>query len=213
MTKRLSDLRKKYHFTSLQEDSVTSDPLQQFKVWFKEALKSGTEEPNAMVLSTADPEGNVSARVVLLKGIDQGGFVFFTNYHSRKGMQIESNPKAALTFHWQGIERQIRVEGVIKKTSRKESETYFNSRPADNRVSTCISPQSSVIPDREFLESMREGFILDLEGAVPQCPPDWGGYRLKPTLVEFWQGRAHRLHDRIQYRKSGKKWIVERLAP
>jgi len=213
MTKRISDLRKEYHASSLDEQLVQPDPLLQFEIWFNEAFESGMEEPNAMVLSTADPKGNVSARVVLLKGIENEGFVFFTGYQSKKGMQLFSNPKAALTFHWHSPERQVRVEGKVLKISRKATVEYFNSRPFDSRVSACVSPQSSVIPDRAFLESMREGFLLDLQGLPPVCPDSWGGYCLKPLVVEFWQGRAHRLHDRIRYRKYHQRWIIERLAP
>jgi pyridoxamine 5'-phosphate oxidase len=213
MRKQLTDLRKEYLFSSLDENSVEKYPLDQFSKWFDEAVHAEIDEPNAMVLSTADEAGTVSARVVLLKGIEKQGFLFFTNYDSRKGRQLVANPRAALTFHWYPIERQIRVEGTVSRISRRESEAYFNSRPADSRLSATISPQSCVIPDRAFLVSMREGLMLDLDGASPRCPDNWGGYLLKPTLVEFWQGRAHRLHDRIQYRLSGRKWVMERLAP
>ena len=213
MIKPLSGQRKEYLISSLDEKSLDADPLKQFSKWFGDALNAGIDEPNAMVLSTSDLNGNVSARVVLLKGIEDKGFVFFTNYDSRKGRQISSNPRAALTFLWYPMERQVRVEGKVVKVSRKESEAYFGNRPADSQLSACISPQSCVIPDRAFLESMREGLLRDLDGAQPACPGNWGGYLLRPTLVEFWQGRAHRLHDRIQYRRSGSKWVVERLAP
>ena len=213
MTKLLVDLRKEYLFSTLDEKSVDIDPLIQFSKWFKDAIRSKIEEPNAMVLSTSDLDRNVSGRVVLLKGVENNGFVFFTNYESRKGIQLACNPKAALTFLWYAIERQIRVEGKVNKISRKESEAYFNSRPADSRISTCVSPQSCVIPDRSFLESVREGLILDLNGQSPICPENWGGYLLRPTMVEFWQGRAHRLHDRLRYSRAGNKWLLERLAP
>ncbi len=213
MTKQLSDLRKEYMFASLDEKSIDADPFVQFSTWFEEAIRVGVAEPNAMVLSTSDITGNISARVVLLKGTDQGGFVFFSNYQSRKGLQLASNPRAALTFYWHDIERQIRVEGKVRKVTRKESIAYFNSRPSDSRVSACVSPQSAIIPDREFLEAMREGYLLDLGDSTPVCPKNWGGYRLKPNLVEFWQGRAGRLHDRLRYRLAGKQWVVERLAP
>ena len=213
MTKLLVDLRKEYLFSTLDEKSVDIDPLIQFSKWFKDAIRSKIEEPNAMVLSTSDLDRNVSGRVVLLKGVENNGFVFFTNYESRKGIQLAFNPKAALTFLWYAIERQIRVEGKVNKISRKESEAYFNSRPADSRISTCVSPQSCVIPDRSFLESVREGLILDLNGQSPICPENWGGYLLRPTMVEFWQGRAHRLHDRLRYSRAGNKWLLERLAP
>ena len=213
MTKQHADLWKEFLSSSLDEKSIHTDPFKQFSGWFEDAVKAEIEEPNAMVLSTADFIGNVSARVVLLKGVDKGGFVFFSNYQSRKGSQLEANPRAALTFHWQIAHRQIRVEGKVKKITRNESVSYFNSRPLDSRVSACISPQSAIIPDRSFLEAMREGFILDLNGHPPQCPDNWGGYRLKPTLVEFWQGREGRLHDRLRYQWKGNKWNLERLAP
>ncbi|MEI7897675.1 MAG: pyridoxamine 5'-phosphate oxidase [bacterium] len=213
MKKQLTGLRKEYHFSSLEEKTIDPDPFRQFSLWFEDAVKAGIDEPNAMVLSTSDREGNVSGRVVLLKGVEKGGFVFFTNYDSRKGKQLASNPKAALTFFWYGMERQIRIEGKATRISRRESEAYFNSRPDDSRISASVSPQSCVIPDRLFLESMREGFILDLQGKPPRCPENWGGFVLKPTMIEFWQGRAHRLHDRLRYRQKAKTWITERLAP
>jgi len=213
MRKQIAELRKEYLLSSLDEKSIDADPLKQFTRWFGDAVHAEIEEPNAMVLSTCGPDGVVSGRIVLLKGIENNGFVFFSNYDSRKGIQLASNPHAALTFLWYAIERQIRIEGRVVKLSRKESVAYFNSRPADSRISACISPQSCVIPDRSFLESMREGLLLDLDGASPLCPDNWGGYLLRPAMVEFWQGRAHRLHDRLRYRREGKGWIVERLAP
>jgi pyridoxamine 5'-phosphate oxidase len=213
MTKRFSDLPKDSLDQAFDEKSIAADPLEQFGHWFSDAIRFEPGEAGAMVLSTADLKGNVSARMVLLKGIAKGGFVFFTNYQSRKGVQLETNPRAALTFHWNVFERQVRVEGLVRKVSRKESVAYFNSRPIDSRVSACISPQSAVIPDRPFLEAMREGFILDLGDLSPDCPDNWGGYRLKPNMVEFWQGREGRLHDRLRYRLKKNKWIVERLAP
>ncbi|MCX6267750.1 MAG: pyridoxamine 5'-phosphate oxidase, partial [Bacteroidetes bacterium] len=149
-----------------------------------------------------DQEGNVSARVLLLKGLEKNGFVFFSNYHSRKGEQLSANPKAALTFLWYAMERQIRVEGHVIKISRKKSMAYFQGRPADSQISACISRQSSVIPDRAYLEAIREGLIRNLNGQPPGCPDNWGGYLLTPTRMEFWQGRPHRLHDRLQYTNS-----------
>jgi pyridoxamine 5'-phosphate oxidase len=213
MTLILSELRKEYLAASLDEQHVHPDPLFQFNDWLNQSMDSGVEEPNAMVLSTSDREGHVSARVVLLKGIEKDGFLFFTSYVSRKGLQLQANPNAALTFHWHLLERQVRVEGKVVKISRKASVEYFNSRPEDSRISAAVSPQSSVIPDRSFIESMREGFILDLQGSAPKCPDNWGGYCLKPSVIEFWQGRARRLHDRIRYRIQKGEWIIERLAP
>ncbi|MCX6307146.1 MAG: pyridoxamine 5'-phosphate oxidase [Bacteroidetes bacterium] len=213
MTKLHASLRKEYLFSTLDEKAADRNPLKQFSIWFDEAIAAEIEEPNAMVLSTADHEGNVSGRVVLLKGLEQDGFVFYTNYESRKGMQLASNPKAALTFLWFSIERQIRVEGSVVKTSRLDTEEYFNSRPADSRISACVSPQSRVIPGRPFLESLRTEFIAHGNGQPPRCPEHWGGYLLKPVMIEFWQGRAHRMHDRLRYRLDGENWILERLAP
>jgi pyridoxamine 5'-phosphate oxidase len=210
---RHSETRKEYLFSKLDHPESGMDPLEQFSRWYGEAVAAKTEEPNAMILSTSGKSGIVSARVVLLKGVERNGFVFFTNYDSRKGEQLAYNPRAALTFFWPKVERQVRVEGKVVKVSRRESNAYFNSRPLDSRISACVSPQSSVIPDRSFLEAMREGFILDLDDQEPECPPNWGGYLLKPSLIEFWQGRAHRLHDRIRFRKKGALWTVERLAP
>lgn len=213
MTKPNNYLRKEYLHSMLDETSAAPDPLRQFAAWYADALRESKDEPGAMVLSTADGDGNISGRVVLLRGVEKGRFVFYTSYDSRKGLQLAANPRAALTFHWPCLERQVRVEGTVSRTGRKQSEEYFNSRPAGSRVSACVSPQSCVIPDRSFLESMREGFILDLDGRSPRCPENWGGYLLRPVRVEFWQGRAHRLHDRLQYRLQAKKWILERLAP
>jgi pyridoxamine 5'-phosphate oxidase len=149
----------------------------------------------------------------LLKNLDQGKFLFFTNYESRKGIQISQNPWASLLFFWADEERQVRVEGRVSRISRSKSVAYFNERPLESRISAVVSPQSSTIPDRMFLEVMRDGVILDLDGKSPVCPKNWGGYQLRPLLFEFWQGRANRLHDRIQYRFAGKRWLRERLAP
>jgi pyridoxamine 5'-phosphate oxidase len=213
MNIKIRNLRKEYLFQPLREEDIALDPLLLFRNWFEEAEMAEVDEPNAMVLSTADHKGNVSARVVLLKDVDLGGFVFFSNYTSRKGKHLEVNAKAALTFHWKEIGRQVRIEGRVKKVPRRYSTDYFNSRPIDSRISAVASPQSCVIPNRQFLEALREGVLLDLGKGDPECPDVWGGYLLKPVLLEFWQGREHRLHDRIQYRLRGKDWIAERLAP
>ncbi len=213
MTKNTASIRKEYRRAVLDERGVFADPMKQFAAWFDEAVLAGLDEPNAMVLSTAEPGGPVSGRVVLLKGTDEEGFIFYTNYESRKGIQLTLNPVAALTFFWSALERQVRVEGKVSRVSRRESVEYFNSRPLDSRISACVSPQSCVIPDREFLQGMREGFLLDSGGMEPVCPDNWGGFRLKPNRVEFWQGRPHRMHDRLCYRRSATGWILERLAP
>jgi len=213
MSRKSLHLHGNFFPSSLDEKSVDPDPFRQFSAWLEAAQNAGADEPEAMVLSTCDADGNVSGRVVLLKGTGKNGFIFYTGYDSRKGKQLAANPKAALTFHWPRMERQVRVEGSVSRISRKESEAYFDSRPADSRISACISPQSCVIPERAFLEAMRDGLLLDLAGDAPRCPDNWGGYILKPVLIEFWQGREHRLHDRVQYRLTGRKWVIERLAP
>jgi pyridoxamine 5'-phosphate oxidase len=197
----------------IRTKSLFTDPILHFKNWMDEAIKKNIDQPNAMVLSTADNKGNVSARYVLLKDFNKSGFIFFSNYESHKAIQLRENPKAALTFLWKSPERQVRVEGTVSKISRNESRVYFDNRPLESRINTCISPQSSIIPDRDFLLALREGFILDLQGRPPRCPENWGGYCLKPHLIEFWQGRQFRLHERIRYRLVNKKWVTEMLAP
>lgn len=213
MKKDLQQLRKEYLYTHLDENEMDAYPFHMFDRWFQHAVEAGVKEPNAMVLSTAGHGGRVSSRVVLLKNLDQGKFLFFTNYESRKGIQISQNPWASLLFFWADEERQVRVEGRVSRISRSKSVAYFNERPLESRISAVVSPQSSTIPDRMFLEVMRDGVILDLDGKSPVCPKNWGGYQLRPLLFEFWQGRANRLHDRIQYRFAGKRWLRERLAP
>lgn len=192
---------------------MDADPFHMFGRWFQFAVESGVKEPNAMVLSTAGHDGRVSSRVVLLKNVELGKFHFFTNYQSRKGIQLRQNPWASLLFFWGDLERQVRVEGKATRIPRNRSVAYFNERPLESRVSAIVSPQSAVIPDRMFLEGMRDGVLLDLNGMNPECPENWGGYQLRPVLFEYWQGRANRLHDRIRFRFSGRKWQMERLAP
>jgi len=213
----MSKLRNKKYgagtIPPLDETGIAPDPIVFFSKWMRDAVNAGLDEPEAMVLSTAGRDGSVSGRVVLLKGIESGSFFFFSNYDSRKGMHLEENKQAALTFPWLGLQRQVRIEGVVRKTGRKASLAYFNSRPYENRISACISPQSCEIPDRMFLESMRSGLILDLGGKSPECPDNWGGYRLRPERIEFWQGREYRLHDRILFTRRGRSWTVARLAP
>ena len=206
-------MRREYGRSVLLETDVPSDPFALFADWLAEAWTAGIPEPNAMVLSTAGHDGSVAGRVVLLKGVERNGFVFFTHYGSRKGRHLSENGSAALTFPWTAMERQVRVEGKAVRLPRRESVAYFNDRPLESRISACISPQSSIIPDRAFLDSIRQGFILDLGDRAPLCPPDWGGYVVRPVRIEFWQGREHRLHDRLLYRKTGRRWILERLAP
>lgn len=199
---------------ALTEDSVSENPVHQFKVWLQEAIDSQVEEPTAMVLSTVDAQGKPSARVVLLKGVDEQGFSFYTNYASRKGQELEQNPHASLTFFWAGLERQVRVEGKVEKVADEESEKYFHSRPKGSQIGAWASPQSQVIEAREVLEQREKELsarYADVE-LVPR-PKHWGGYRLVPQYLEFWQGRPSRLHDRIVYEMEGNNWLIKRLAP
>ena len=196
------------------EENVDPDPFAQFATWFAEAAKKVMQDVNAMCLATATPAGIPSARIVLLKEVDWRGFVFFTNYESQKGREIGSNPHVAATIHWKELDRQVRITGKVRKVSRKESEAYFNSRPLESRLSTAVSPQSSVIPGRSYLEQKKKELLSSL--ADPEkiiCPENWGGYRIVPARIEFWQGREHRLHDRIVYVRKGKEWLIRRLAP
>lgn len=208
-----SDLRRDYAKASLDAGAVDRDPLAQFRRWFDEAQQAELPEPNAMTLATATVEGRPSARVVLLKVIDARGFGFFTDFRSRKAVELDENPLAALSFAWLELERQVRIEGTVSRMSRDEADSYFRSRPLGSRIGAWASVQSSVITGREWLE----GAVKDVEarhpdGEVP-LPPHWGGYILAPALFEFWQGRPSRLHDRIQYRLDGGSWVIERLAP
>lgn len=210
----IADIRKDYKLRSLSETDVAADAIAQFGRWWDEAIASHIDEVNAMTLATASADGVPSARIVLLKGYDERGFTFFTNYESFKGQQLGENPRACLVFFWKELERQVRITGIIEKVSEKESEEYFISRPQGSRLSAWASPQSQVIPSREWLETKEaELKAIYADNEVPK-PPHWGGYRLKPIVVEFWQGRASRLHDRIQYslQESGN-WKIERLAP
>ena len=214
MERKIADIRKDYTLHELSESEVASDPISQFNSWFQEAVEAKVNEPNAMSLGTA-VDGQPSVRIVLLKGIDEKGFRFYTNYQSAKGEQLKQNPKAALTFFWPELERQVRIEGVVEKLTDEASDTYYNSRPKGSRVGAWSSPQSQVIPDREVLEERVQEYSLKFEHTEEVPRPDfWGGYVLSPTIVEFWQGRPSRLHDRIRYRLSEDKiWTIERLAP
>ncbi|MGH2646637.1 MAG: pyridoxamine 5'-phosphate oxidase [Ginsengibacter sp.] len=214
ITTNLATIRKDYRLQSLLESDVDADPIKQFEKWLHQSMESGIEEPNAMTLATSTGDGKPTARIVLLKGIKNNGFVFFTNYESRKGTQIHDNPLGCLVFFWKELQRQVRIEGEIKKISEKESDEYFATRPIESRIGAWSSPQSKVIKNREVLEKNVAEFTNKYESKNIPRPLYWGGYILNPTLIEFWQGRTGRLHDRLQYTiDAGKSWIIERLAP
>ena len=209
----IADIRTDYRKQKLNEEDTAAEPIPQFRKWWEEALASEIHEVNAMTLATVSSAGQPSARIVLLKGLHDDGFVFFTNYESRKGNELALNNRAALVFFWKELERQIRIEGIIEKVSDRESEKYFHSRPHDSQIGAWSSPQSSEIPSRDLLEkNVAENKSRFGENEVKR-PPFWGGYILKPTLVEFWQGRSNRLHDRIEYLRENGRWIKRRLAP
>ena len=217
MKVNIADLREDYRLKSLDFTDVTSHPFPQFDLWFQEAVAAQILEPNAMVLATV-ADGKPSARVVLLKGLTTEGFVFFTNYTSRKGIELAANPHAALCFNWLDLQRQVRIEGIVEKISEAESDAYFNSRPFGSRIGAWASPQSQIIPNRSILEENVLEWAKKYENTegVPEVPrpPHWGGYILLPTLIEFWQGRSSRLHDRICYQKiENGDWEMVRLAP
>lgn len=214
MNTPISDLRKSYDTSGLRESELESDPFKQFQKWFGEAAAAQPVEPNAMMLATATKDGIPSARMVLLKGFDDLGFVFFTNYESQKGRELEENPQAALVFYWPELERQARVTGQVSRVTREESEAYFQSRPVGSRLGAWASHQSQVIPNREVLEKRLEALTNDYQARDVPLPPYWGGYRLAPRAIEFWQGRPNRLHDRLRYTRQGDgRWLIERLSP
>lgn len=208
----LADLRKSYMKGNLSEEDVQPNPIDQFHIWFDQAQKADLPEPNAMTVASVDADGKPSARTVLIKEVTSAGFVFFTNYESRKGQALINNPHAALLFFWPELERQIRVEGSVEKLSDQESDDYFHSRPLDSRIGAWASPQSQVISSRTLLVKNAAEYALKF-ALNPPRPPHWGGLRVKPELLEFWQGRPSRLHDRIQYVLHDDSWKIQRLAP
>lgn len=209
----LQNLRQDYRSASLSKNDVEKNPILQFKKWFADAVNAQLYEPNVMTLATADSNGKPSARIVLLKGFDQDGFVFFTNYESKKGRELLENPNAALVFFWAELERQVRIDGIVSKVNEQVSADYFHSRPKGSQIGAMASPQSIVIADRSILEKKVEELNVEFaEKEIPK-PASWGGYLLQPTLIEFWQGRSSRLHDRIVYELVDGSWEINRLAP
>lgn len=210
----LSKIRSEYSSSQLDEKSVKKNPFEQFEEWMDAAIKSELREPTAMTLSTATPDGKPSSRIVLLKEVNKNGFVFFTNYQSKKGIILESNPFASLNFYWAGLERQVQIEGVVGKISKEESDAYFKTRPRGSQIGAWTSPQSQRISSRKLLEDRTKEIEKRFEGKEVQRPNQWGGYIVVPNLFEFWQGRENRLHDRILYRlQEGDEWSISRVAP
>jgi pyridoxamine 5'-phosphate oxidase len=206
-------LRHEYARAGLKESDADPDPVEQFRRWFDEALAADLHEPNAMTLATATPDGRPSARVVLLKGFDERGFVFYTNYEGRKAKELEINPYCALVFYWGELERQVRVEGRAVRILDEESDAYFESRPRGSQLGAWVSEQSRPVRDRDTLEERLRELEAEYEGREVPRPPFWGGYRVEPETIEFWQGRENRLHDRLRYRRSEGGWKIERLQP
>jgi pyridoxamine 5'-phosphate oxidase len=212
--RNIADIRKDYQLQTLDEQEVQPHPLRQFDRWWEQALHAEIDEVNAMTIATVDAEGNPNARIVLLKGLDETGFVFFTNYASGKANEIENHPNVCLVFFWKELERQVRVRGRIVKIDAQENDAYFFSRPIGSQIGAWASPQSQVIENRLFLEQRVQAYEKQFSAEAITRPAHWGGYRVVPEEVEFWQGRSNRLHDRIRYRKAeGEAWLMERLAP
>ena len=210
----VADIRKDYTLQGLSEADADPNPFKQFHIWFNQALQAQLPEPNAMTVATVTADGKPRARVVLLKNFDASGFVFYTNYKSHKGQELADNPQAALVFWWAELERQVRIEGRVEKVSEPESDEYFHSRPKSSRLGAWVSNQSQIIESREVLETQLQELTAKYEHQDVPRPPHWGGFRVVPAVIEFWQGRPSRLHDRLQYvRVSETDWVVERLSP
>lgn len=209
----ISELRNDYILKALDESDVNREPIEQFKIWMNEALKSNLYEPTAMALATVNNEGKPSVRIVLLKQILEDGFIFYTNYQSRKGKELIKNPNTSAVIYWSELQRQVRIEGTAEKIPAEQSDKYFDSRPEGSKISAIISPQSMIIPDRKYLEEKILNFTSAGTNIGLNRPEHWGGLIIKPSQIEFWQGRANRLHDRILYTRENTKWRIERLAP
>jgi pyridoxamine 5'-phosphate oxidase len=210
---QFDELRRDYARKGLHENDLHADPIKQFHSWLQEALVSEVPEPYAMTLATCTPDGWPSARIVLLRGLDDRGFTFFTNYEGRKSRELEANPRAALVFSWTELERQVRIEGTVARATAEESDAYFRNRPRGSQLGSWASQQSEVIAGREVLEQRMAELEQQYAGQDVPRSPLWGGYRVTPAVLEFWQGRPNRLHDRFRYRRSDAGWCIERLAP
>lgn len=214
LNQKIADLRKDYKLATLDESDIAPYPLAQFDKWWQEAIHSEIDEANAMTLATSTPDGHPSARIVLLKSFDEEGFLFFTNYESRKGQELAVNPHVTLLFFWRELQRQVRIEGTVSKAPANISNEYYNTRPLGSRIGAIASPQSKVIPGRSFLEEQVDQVAAKYQQEEPQRPDYWGGYVVKPQVIEFWQGRSSRLHDRMLYTlTTDNSWQIERLAP
>ena len=214
MTNKIADLRREYTRASLDVTTVNPDPVKQFETWFEEAMNAGVIEPNAMTLSTVNAHNRPSARIVLLKGVENGKFIFYSNFQSKKGRELEANPACALTFFWPDIERQVRIEGVSERVADAIAERYFQSRPRASQIGAWASPQSTVIKNRDILDERAAQIEKRFESnQVLPKPHQWGGFQVDPLVIEFWQGRPSRLHDRIEYTKVDGSWKINRLAP
>lgn len=213
ISKSIKNLRREYKLNKLSEETVHKNPVKQFETWFDDVIKFGLYQQNAMILSTSSKKNLPSARVVLLKGFNNLGFKFFTNYASSKGKDLIQNSKASILFYWAEFERQVRIEGKIIKLSRSESQKYFDTRPLESRIAAWASEQSKIIPDRDYLETRYKKVEEKFSGKKIPLPPNWGGFILVPNYFEFWQGRVNRLHDRICYKKERKRWKIFRLSP